>query len=94
MFSPPANPTAKWKSLFFIDQQKPLLTVTVPGAGDTGMNEPVLSMVLVGDKQNPAIPRVERDVLGRHSWGFGSAEGEPGHQGKDDWGSVLWGTVG
>lgn len=48
------------------------------------MNEPVLSMVLVGDKQNPAIPRVERDVLGRHSWGFGSAEGEPGHQGKDD----------
>ena len=54
----------------------------------------VLSMVLVGDKQNPAIPSVERDVLGILSWGFGSAEGEPCHQEKADWGSVLWGTVG
>lgn len=41
-------------------------------------------MVLVGDKQNPAIPSVERDVLGILSWGFGSAEGEPCHQEKAD----------
>jgi len=40
-------------------------------------------MVLLGDKRNPAIPSVERPVLGIHSWGFGSAEGEPCHQGKD-----------
>lgn len=37
-------------------------------------------MVLVGDKGNPAIPSVERAVLGRRSWGFAGTEQEPHHQ--------------
>ena len=35
---------------------------------------------LSGEKGNPAIPSVERAVLGKRSWDFGGIEQEPHHQ--------------